>query len=240
MIDRDAVVDENQVRAAAGLTMVVGAVAFSYAYFAKQYLPLQVVATFFFLEFLARLTIGLRFTPVGVVARAMTLGRPPDWVSVRPKRLAWSLGLAMTFAMTIITNSGIRGLLPRTICLICLTLMWMESTLGLCLGCELHGLLVRRGRTAGLCSDGSCEPASATICGCASNEGRSRPLRPSGGHARWNPLLRRRAAPGRARRPEPAESAAGRSAGVPAEQAPRRAAGSPPPAPAGARAPDGR
>ena len=30
---RAAVVDENQVRAAAGLTMVIGAVAFSYAYF---------------------------------------------------------------------------------------------------------------------------------------------------------------------------------------------------------------
>ena len=32
-------------------------------------------------------------------------------------------------------------------CLICLTLMWMESALGLCLGCQIHGLLVRRGWT---------------------------------------------------------------------------------------------
>lgn len=34
------VVNENAVRAAAGLTMVTGAVAFSYAYFDKQYVPL--------------------------------------------------------------------------------------------------------------------------------------------------------------------------------------------------------
>ena len=47
--------------------------------------------------------------------------------------------------MTVITNSGIRGPLPRTICLICLTLMWLESVLGLCVGCEIHALLVRRG-----------------------------------------------------------------------------------------------
>ena len=138
---RVAVVNENEVRAAAGLTMVIGAVAFSYAYFAKQYVPLQVAASLFFVEFLIRVTIGLRYSPIGVVARAMTLGRAPEWVSAKPKRFAWTLGLAMALAMTIITNSGIRGPLPRTMCLICLTLMWMESALGLCLGCKIYGLL---------------------------------------------------------------------------------------------------
>jgi hypothetical protein len=141
------VFNEIEVRAAAGLTMVVGAVAFAYAYFDKQYLPLQVVASLFFVEFLIRVTIGLRYSPFGVVAGLMTRGRAPDWVSARPKRFAWTLGLGMAFAMTIITNSGIRGYLPRTMCLICLTLMWMESALGLCLGCKIHGLLVRRGWT---------------------------------------------------------------------------------------------
>ena len=53
----------------------------------------------------------------------------------------------MAFAMTVITNCGIRGYLPRTMCLICLTLMWLESALGSVLGCKIHGLLVRRGWT---------------------------------------------------------------------------------------------
>jgi hypothetical protein len=145
MKPRAAVVNENEVRAAAGLTMVAGAVAFSYAYFDRQYIPLQGVATLFFAEFLIRVTVGLRSSPFGVLARAMTGRRRPDWVSARPKRFAWSLGLAMAFAMTVITNSGIRGYLPRTMCLICLTLMWMESALGLCIGCKIHGLIVRRG-----------------------------------------------------------------------------------------------
>jgi hypothetical protein len=157
-----AVCNENEVRAAAGLTMAIGAVAFSYAYFTKQYVPLQAVASFFFVEFLVRVAVGLRYSPVGVLARALTSSQPPDWVSAKPKRFAWSLGLAMTFAMTIITNSGIRGLLPRTICLICLTLMWFESAVGLCLGCRIHALLVRRGWAASdpefeVCADGACE-----------------------------------------------------------------------------------
>ena len=157
------VVDENEVRAAAGVTMVIGAVAFSYAYFTRQYIPLQVVASLLFVEFLIRVTVGIRYSPIGALARALTFDRPPEWVSAKPKRFAWTLGLGMTFAMTIITNIGIRGMLPRTICLICLTLMWMESALGLCLGCRIHNLMVRRGWTTSdpaveVCADGACEP----------------------------------------------------------------------------------
>jgi hypothetical protein len=164
-----AVFDENQVRAAAGLTMVLGAVAFSLAYFNAQYLLLQVVSTFFFIEFLSRLAFGISRSPVGVVARLMTHRRAPEWVSAKPKRFAWTLGLGMAFSMMVITNSGIRGLLPRTICAICLTLMWMESVLGVCLGCKVHALLVRRGWASAdpefeICAHGECavaEPASA-------------------------------------------------------------------------------
>ena len=157
-----AVFNENEVRAAAGLTMVVGAVAFSYAYFDANYIPLQVASTVFFVEFLVRLMAGIRYSPMGVIARAMTRRHPPEWVSAKPKRFAWTLGLAMSFSMVIITNSGIRGMLPRTICLICLTLMWMESVLGVCLGCKIHGLLVRRGWTSKdaafeVCAHGACE-----------------------------------------------------------------------------------
>lgn len=157
-----AVYNETEVRAAAGLTMVAGAIAFAYAYFDKQYIPLQVVSSFFFLEFLTRLTLGLRRSPTGVVARALAHGRPPEWVSAKPKHFAWTLGLGMAFSMMIITNSGIRGYLPRTICLICLTLMWLESVLGLCVGCQLHAWLVRRGLRGDdpnfeVCAGGVCE-----------------------------------------------------------------------------------
>ena len=156
------VFNENEVRAAAGLTMVIGAVAFCYAYFTRNYLPLRVVASVFFVEFLIRVTAGLQYSPVGVIARALTFRQPPEWVSANPKRFAWTLGLLMTMAMTIITNIPIHGYLPRTICLICLTLMWMEAVLGLCLGCEIHGLMVRRGWTAKdpafeVCAHGACE-----------------------------------------------------------------------------------
>lgn len=157
---RAGVFDENQVRAAAGITMALGAVAFAYAYFAKQYVPIQIVTTFFFVEFLIRVRFGLQYSPLGLVVRTIS-HLPPQWVSAKPKRFAWTLGLSLSFAMMIITNVGIRGPLPLTICLLCLTLMWLEAVLGLCLGCETHGWLVRRGWGAKdeafeICSSGAC------------------------------------------------------------------------------------
>jgi len=154
--------NETEVRAAAGLTMVVGAIAFSYAYFDRNYIPLQAVTTFFFIEFLIRVTVGLQASPMGLVSRVLTAGRPQEWVSAKPKRFAWTLGLGMSLSMMIITNSGIRGYLPRTICLICLTLMWLESVMGLCVGCEIHRWLVRRGWASDdpgfeVCAGGRCQ-----------------------------------------------------------------------------------
>ena len=155
------VFNEHAVRAAAGVTMVLGAVAFVYAYFAKLYVPIQAVTTLFFIEFLLRVTVGFQYSPLGVLGRWLTARHAAQWVSAKPKRFAWTLGLVMSFAMMVITNSGIRGTLPLTICLICLTLMWLEAVLGICLGCEIHGLLVRRGWVAKdkafeVCSNDAC------------------------------------------------------------------------------------
>ena len=173
------VYNENEVRAAAGLTMVIGAIAFSYAYFDHLFLPLKIVTSFFFVEFLIRVTIGFQFSPIRVLSRAITRSQPPDWASAKPKRFAWTLGLAMAAAMTVITNVNIHGYLPRSMCLVCLTLMWMESVLGLCLGCKIYALMVRRGwrgkdADIEVCAGGVCEvafaPARRQSTGLASEE----------------------------------------------------------------------
>jgi hypothetical protein len=159
---RAGVFDEHQVRAAAGLTLVFGAVAFAYAYFGASYVPIKSVTLLFFVEFLIRVGLGLQYSPVGQVARWLTRRQAPQWVSAQPKRFAWSLGLIMSLAMVLITHSNIRGGLPLTICLLCLTLMWLEAVLGLCLGCEIHRWMSGRGWVAKadryeICTGGACE-----------------------------------------------------------------------------------
>src|SRR4051812_23187434 len=163
---RAGVFNEVEVRAAAGITMALGTYAFVYANFAKEFLPIKVVTTFFLVDFLIRVTLGIHRSPVGLASRWITRGRPPEWVSAKPKRFAWTLGLVMSAGMTVITNVNIHGWLPRSVCLMCLTLMWLESVLGLCLGCQVHALLVRRGWAAKdeayeVCAGGVCEVVTA-------------------------------------------------------------------------------
>ena len=154
------VFDERQVRAAAGITLVLGSVAFAFAALGKEYLPIRAVTSFFALEFLLRVAFGLGGSPVGRLARLLVRGQPPEWAAAQPKRFAWSLGLAMALFMAALTNGGVRGPLPFAICTVCLTLMWLEAVLGFCLGCALHQGLVRRGWLAsdgtGPCRGGSC------------------------------------------------------------------------------------
>jgi Domain of unknown function (DUF4395) len=166
---RAGVFNENEVRAAAGLTMVMGAVVFVLALAEKVYLPLQLTTIFFFVEFSVRITAGFQYSPLGRLSHLLVRRLEPVWVSARPKRFAWSMGAVLSFAMVLITNTGIRGALPATLCSICLTLMWMESALGLCAGCEVYAFLRRRGWIAKdeeieICAGGICRapvPAAA-------------------------------------------------------------------------------
>lgn len=156
------VVNEKQARAASGITMGAGAVAFVYANFEHLFWPIRTVSIVFVVDFLIRVTVGIERSPSGLLGGWMTRREAPMWVSARPKRFAWTLGLVMASAMAVITNSGIHGVLPRTICLICLALMWLEAVLGLCLGCEAYAVMVRRGwRPADpafeVCAGGACD-----------------------------------------------------------------------------------
>jgi hypothetical protein len=156
------VFNEVEVRAAAGVTMALGTYAFVYANFSKYFLPIKIITAFFFIDFLLRVTVGLQWSPVGLLAKVIVHDRKPQWVSAKPKRFAWTLGMVMSAGMTVITNVNIHGWLPRSVCLLCLTLMWLESVLGLCLGCETYAFLINRGLIKAddayeVCADGVCE-----------------------------------------------------------------------------------
>ena len=158
---RAAVFNEREVRTAAALTLTMAAVALAYASLAGVWLPLRVVAAVMVLEFLVRVTAGLGHSPMGRLARWVARRETPEWVSAKPKRFAWTLALIMSLVLTLVLASGARGALPLTFSFVFVTLMWMEAVLGLCLGCEIHGLMVRRGWAAKdeafeVCAQGAC------------------------------------------------------------------------------------
>lgn len=151
------VMNERAVRATAGLTMIAAGVAFSLAYFSKVFIPIKIVTVVFFFDFLIRTFTGLTpFSPFGLLGSFLVRDQEPEWVSAAPKRFAWSIGIAMALSMSLITNLNITGQVPFTICMICLTLMWMETSLGICVGCKIYNFLVNNNIIA--------KPEYAIIC----------------------------------------------------------------------------
>ena len=138
------VMNERAVRASAGLMLIAATVAFSLAFFVQYYLPIKIITIVFSYEFAARLLTGLSpLSLFGVLGSFLVRKQEPEWSGAIQKRFAWSLGLVMALSMSIITNLDIRGALPMTVCIICMSLMWMESALGICVGCKIYSWLVK-------------------------------------------------------------------------------------------------
>ncbi len=140
------VMNERAVRATAGLMLMTAAAAFAQAFFLNNFLPLKIVTPIFFLDFTLRVLTGLTpLSPFGALGTFLVRHQKPEWSGATQKRFAWSIGIGVALVMTIITNMNITGAVPLTFCVLCMALMWLETALGVCVGCLIYQWLVRRG-----------------------------------------------------------------------------------------------
>jgi hypothetical protein len=138
------VIDDRVVRAGAGIMFALGFFAFFQALYLSDMLYLQVVVVFFFIDFLAKTVIGLRFSPVTQTARLLVRGQTPEYVGAIQKRFAWSIGLILSGTMLLLLFVfDVRGYINLAICSICLIFMWLESAAGLCVGCKIYAFLLQ-------------------------------------------------------------------------------------------------
>ncbi len=139
------VVNEREIRAVAGLMLLIGILAFAYIYFTRDYTPLYIVVPLFWLEFFVKTVFAPHYSLFGKIASPLVKNQKPEYVGAIQKRFAWGLGLIMATAMLIVSiGLGIKGILPFTICLTCLALMWMETALGICVGCKIYSFLLSK------------------------------------------------------------------------------------------------
>jgi hypothetical protein len=138
------VVNDRAVRAGAGIMLVLGATAFAFAFFEQNFTPLKAVVVLFFLDFLAKVVIGTRFSLIAQLGEYIVHKQTPEYVGAVQKRFAWSIGLLMSFSMILLLFIfDVRGVVNLTICAICLLVMWMETSFGICMGCKLYYGLIK-------------------------------------------------------------------------------------------------
>lgn len=149
------VVNEREARAAAGILFAAALTAFLFVQLRGWYVPLEVFITFFFGDFFLRVLVDPRWAPSMVLGRLATAGQEPEFAGAPQKRFAWSLGLALSAVMfLLVVVLGVTGPWNLAVCVLCLTLLFLESSFGVCVGCVLYGRIFPG--EARLCPGGAC------------------------------------------------------------------------------------
>jgi hypothetical protein len=135
------VLNEREVRAAAGLFFLLMFISIMNAALLQQFLLLKYAIVIFLVDFAIRVFINPRIAPSLILGRFIVRNQTPEYVGAPQKKFAWVIGLVLAVIMLvlqIIVNSfsPITGL----ICLICLVFLFFESAFGICLGCKVYPL----------------------------------------------------------------------------------------------------
>lgn len=140
------VLNERAIRAGAGIMFALGLFAFFHAFYLANFFYLQIFVALFFFDFLMKVVVGVRFSPISILANAIVSGQAPEYVGAIQKRFAWSIGLLLSTTMLILLFVfEVRGWPNLTICGLCLTFMFAESAFGICVGCKMYNALLRMG-----------------------------------------------------------------------------------------------
>lgn len=157
------VVNDREVRSTAGVMLLIGSLTFFYTWFTHDFSYLKIVLPFFFIDFLLKASKGPKRSLFGLVGRRFVANQKPEYVGAIQKRFAWGIGLAVsTLMMYLIFIAENQTRLPLYICALCLSMMWLESTMGICVGCHIYnGLikfkLIKRPKFHPACPGGVCD-----------------------------------------------------------------------------------
>lgn len=150
------VLNEREIRAAAGIFFVWAFLAVLTAIMKGSFVMLKYFILAFLVDFIVRVLINPKFAPSLIIGRLIVRRQTPEYVGAAQKKFAWVIGLALVLIMLVLvvfvnSYSAITGL----ICLICLIFLLFESAFGICLGCLFYGWFY--GKKARYCPGEVCE-----------------------------------------------------------------------------------
>ncbi len=138
------VLNEREVRAAAGLLFLFALVAFMNSWLMGNFRLTRIFVIAFLVDFTIRIFINPKFSPTMILGRFAVRQQMPEYVGAPQKRFAWAVGwvLAVTMLYLIVIDNVI-GPINLIVCATCLTLMFFESAFGICLACKVYNLFFR-------------------------------------------------------------------------------------------------
>jgi hypothetical protein len=150
------VLNEREVRAGAGILFVLAMTAFFNAFLIGNYVYLKIFVILFLIDFVIRVFINPKFSPSLILGRFVVSKQKVEYAGAPQKKFAWGIGIALALTMFIIVVLlDITGPINFAICLVCLTVLFLETSFGICLGCTIYNWFNKE--KAKLCPGGACE-----------------------------------------------------------------------------------
>ncbi len=141
------VLNERAIRASAGIMLLLAFIAFIYGFIIKQYIVLPYLIGFLAFSFFVAVFINPKFSPTVFISWLLVRKQSPLPIGAIQKRFAWSLGLGLSvsiFILSLFLQSDESYFDPVCmLCLICISLLFLETAFGICVGCQLYHLSVR-------------------------------------------------------------------------------------------------
>ena len=149
------VINEREARAAAGLLFMLGMIVIFVGIGYNHIIVARVYLAFLFIDFTARM-ISPKYAPSLLIGKFVTRNQKPEYVGGLQKRFAWTMGWFISLPMMwwFVLHWDIT-FYKVMVCVLCLTLMFLEAAFAICVGCMIYKWIVRKDPKH--CPGGSCE-----------------------------------------------------------------------------------
>jgi len=149
------VINERETRAAAGILFMLGMIVIFVGIGYNHVMVARVYLAFLFLDFTARM-ISPKYSPSLLLGKLAVQHQKPEYTGGLQKRFAWTLGWLISIPMLnwFVLHWDIT-FYKVLICILCLTLMFLEAAFSVCVGCMIYKVIIRE--KAQYCPGGVCE-----------------------------------------------------------------------------------
>lgn len=149
------VLNEREARAAAGILFVGAFLGLTNGVMLGTAIFSEYFVTFFAVDFTMRV-LQPRYAPSLLLGRFFVRNQKPEYVGAVQKRFAWMLGLILAYPMFYYLVIDFQpNPIKVLVCLICMTLLFLESAFSVCLGCKIYEWFNRKNPK--YCPGGVCE-----------------------------------------------------------------------------------
>ena len=133
------VLNEREIRATAGILFLLMYTSIMIVILENNYLMLKYAILIFLTDFLIRVFINPKFSPMLIMGRMIVKNQVPEYVGAQQKKFAWMIGVVISTTMFFLIGIlNLDNLSTTLLCYMCLIFLFFETAFGICIACKIY------------------------------------------------------------------------------------------------------